>query len=60
MLLLLAQRKTAAQISEELVVSNATAKTHTHNIYKKLDVHSKQELFDFLGLPNVADEQRNG
>ncbi|MBR2789575.1 MAG: helix-turn-helix transcriptional regulator [Eggerthellaceae bacterium] len=59
-LLLLAQRKTAAQISEELVVSNATAKTHTHNIYKKLDVHSKQELFDFLGLPNVADEQRNG
>ncbi len=49
-LLLLAQKKTAQQISEELVVSLATAKTHIHNIYKKIGIHSKQELYAFVGL----------
>lgn len=49
-LLLLAQKKTAPQISADLVVSLATAKTHIHNIYKKIGVHSRQELYDFLGL----------
>lgn len=53
-LLLLAQRKTLAQISDDLVVSLATVKTHTHNIYKKLGVHSKQELYQFLGLENLS------
>ncbi|WP_367113826.1 response regulator transcription factor [uncultured Slackia sp.] len=53
-LLLLAQRKTLAQISDYLVVGLATVKTHTHNIYKKLDVHSKQELYQFLGLENLS------
>lgn len=55
-LLLLAQKKTAAQISADLVVSIATVKTHTHNIYKKLDVHSKKELLDFIGHPSVNDD----
>ena len=49
-LLLLAQRKTSSQISDDLVVSLATVKTHTHNIYKKLGIHSRQELYLFLGL----------
>ena len=40
-LLLLAQKKTAPQISADLVVSLATAKTHIHNIYKKIGVHSR-------------------
>ena len=53
-LLLLAQRKTLAQISDDLVVGLATVKTHTHNIYKKLGVHSKQELYQFLGLENLS------
>jgi len=53
-LLLLAQRKTLAQISDDLVVSLATVKTHAHNIYKKLGVHSKQELYQFLGLENLS------
>lgn len=51
-LLLLAQKKTATQISVDLVVSLATVKTHTHNIYKKMGVHNRQELFEFLGLEN--------
>ncbi len=53
-LLLLAQRKTLVQISDDLVVSLATVKTHTHNIYKKLGVHSRQELYLFLGLENLS------
>ncbi|MCI9262867.1 MAG: helix-turn-helix transcriptional regulator, partial [Eggerthellaceae bacterium] len=42
------------QISDDLVVSLATVKTHTHNIYKKLGVHSRQELYLFLGLENLS------
>lgn len=36
------------RISEELVVSPHTVKTHIKRIYGKLDVHSKNELIDFL------------
>lgn len=50
-LLLLAQQKSAAQIAEVLIISQATAKTHIHNIYKKLDVHSRKELLAFIGQP---------
>lgn len=50
-LLLLAQRKSAAQIADVLVISQATAKSHIHNIYKKLGVHSRKELFTFIGQP---------
>lgn len=53
-LLLLAQKKTATQISADLVVSIATVKTHTYNIYKKIGLHSRQELFQFLGLESAA------
>ena len=53
-LLLLAQKKTATQISEDLVVSIATVKTHTHNIYKKIGIHSRQELLDLISSGNSA------
>ena len=36
-----------ARVQEELVISEGTAITHRRNIYRKLDVHSKQELIDF-------------
>lgn len=53
-LLLLAQRKTSTQISADLVVSLATVKSHTHNIYRKMGIHSRQELYAFLGLEELA------
>lgn len=56
-LLLLAQKKTATQISIDLVVSIATVKTHVHNIYKKLGVHSRKELLAFIGHPVAGGDE---
>ena len=47
-LLLLAQKKHAPEIAEELFVSVSTVKTHTNNIYKKLDVHSRKEPYELI------------
>ena len=49
-LLLLAQRKTVGSIERELFIVNGTAKTHIRHIYRKLDIHSRDELSDLLGL----------
>ena len=49
-LLLLAQRKTVGAIEKELFIANGTAKTHIRHIYRKLDVHSRDELIELLGL----------
>lgn len=48
-LLLLAQRKTAPEIAKELFVAVGTVKTHMHNIYRKLGIHSKKELLELVG-----------
>ena len=37
-----------ARVQEELAISEGTAITHRCNIYRKLDVRSKQELIDFV------------
>ena len=42
MLELLAQRMTAQEIAEKLIVSNQTVKRHRANIYQKLGVHTRQ------------------
>lgn len=55
-LLLLAQRKTVGIIERELFIANGTAKAHVRHIYRKLDIHTRQELFDMLG---VGDEDHD-
>lgn len=42
----LVRGRNAKHISEELVISEYTAKTHIYNIYKKLDVHSRDDLLN--------------
>lgn len=40
--------RNAKYISEKLVISESTAKTHIHNIYKKSGVHSQQKFIDLM------------
>ena len=49
---LLAQKKTAPDIATELFISIPTVKTHTQNIYRKFDIHSRAELFALLDAEN--------
>lgn len=46
---LLALGKTRRFICDELTVSRDTVKTHVRSIYRKLSVHSQQELIDLVG-----------
>jgi len=48
MLVLLAKGYSTAFIREELVISDHTVKAHIYNIYRKLDIHSRQELIELL------------
>lgn len=45
---LLARGHSGRSIEERLIISNNTVKTHTRHIYKKLNVHSQQELIDLV------------
>ncbi len=47
-LVVLGRGNTLARVQSELVISEGTAITHRRNIYRKLDVHSKQELLDVV------------
>jgi len=44
---LIEQGKTNKEIAIELSVSVSTVKTHINNIYKKLDINSREELLQF-------------
>lgn len=56
-LLLLAQRKTVPDVERELFISNSTAKTHCKNIYRKLDIHKREELLIMLQHPSVIRQE---
>lgn len=55
-LLLLLQGRSLPYIEKKLVISNGTVRTHSRNIYRKLDVHSRQELLDLKDRV-IANEQ---
>lgn len=46
--MLLAKGRNRVYISKELFISDNTTRTHMKNIYRKLEVHSQQELIDVL------------
>lgn len=50
-LFLVAKGNDAKAIAEELVVSYNTARTHIRNIYTKMDVHSRHDLFEIVNDP---------
>lgn len=45
---MMAQGHSLKKIGETLFISTGTVQGHTKNIYRKLDVHSKQELIDLV------------
>lgn len=45
---LLAKGHNAAFIQDKLCISKSTAKTHINHIYKKLDIHTQQELLNLV------------
>lgn len=44
----LAKGYNAAAIQQQLVISKGTTKTHIRHIYRKLNIHSQQELIDLV------------
>ena len=46
--LLLAKGRSAPFIRDELVISLNTVTSHTRRIYRKMDIHSRQELLDLV------------
>ena len=47
-LVLLAQDRSTPEIEATLCISNGTARNHIQHVYKKLDVHSRAEVANFL------------
>lgn len=45
---LLVRGKSTQQIADKLFVSPYTVKAHTRSIYAKLDIHSRNELNDYV------------
>lgn len=50
---LFAQGRSANWIADSLIISKNTVRAHLRAIYTKLDVHSRQELLDFLNGENA-------
>ncbi|MDR1927467.1 MAG: helix-turn-helix transcriptional regulator, partial [Oscillospiraceae bacterium] len=46
---------TRRMISGALVIKETTVKTHTSNLYKKLNVNSRIEIFRLFGVPEVDE-----
>lgn len=53
---LLARGRNADYIHDKLGMAHSTAKTHTTNIYRKFDVHSRQELMDLVDAYRAEDK----
>lgn len=47
-LILLARGRNAAYIARTLFIAHSTVKTHIKSIYRKLDIHSQQNLMDLI------------
>ena len=49
---LLLENKSATEVADIMVIAHGTAKSHISNIYKKLGIHTREELFAMV--PSVS------
>ena len=54
---LVAKGRSTPRIQEVLGLTAGTVNTHLAHLYRKLDVHDKQELIDLLEAPQPKSEQ---
>ncbi len=56
---LMLESKTNQEISDELMISLGTAKTHTHNIFQKLEISRRRELLELYRnyMPEKTKDQ---
>lgn len=47
-MMLVGRGRNGTYVQEKLVISKSTYQTHMRNLYKKLDIHSDQELIDLI------------
>ena len=52
----LAKGNSAASIQEKFFISAGTVKTHIRNIYRKLDVHKRQDLLRLIEEFDACDK----
>lgn len=50
--------RSTARIAEDLYISSGTVATHLRSIYRKTDVHGRQELLDLIDNVDVAEEPK--
>ncbi len=58
-LFLLAKGYSTSYIEETLTVSDHTIKAHIYNIYRKANVHTRQELIELIEEYNIPDDFDN-
>lgn len=59
-LALMARGRNRKAISKELTLSEETIKSHSRSIYRKLSVHSQQELLDLIEERSESSQETNG
>ncbi len=57
---LLLKGRDARYIMNEFYISQSTAKTHIYNIYRKFEVHSRQDLLDFIENIELPEDRDAG
>lgn len=57
-MVLLAKGHSVKHIQETLVITYHTAKSHANHIYKKLGVHSREELIELVERENCMGTGR--
>ena len=57
---LLACRESPSQIEKNIYVAHGTLKAHISHIYRKLGIHSREELFELLEGEDSRRRERDG